>query len=69
MPLHKGNNIADEVAFEKGLCPETGKPMADIEDMEAHILNLWPGMKSPEAEKRIAMLRDYRKEHPFVADE
>lgn len=65
MPMHKGKNIADQVAVDKGLCPETGKPLADIDDMEAHINQLWPKDKSPEAVQRIGMLRKYREQNPY----
>ncbi len=67
MPLYKGKNISDEAAVAKGLCPETSKPLADIEDMENHITKLWPKDKSPEAVKRIDMLREHRKQNPYVA--
>jgi len=69
MPLIKGKNVADEVAVGKGFCPETGKLLADIEDIEGHIASLWPGQKSPEAVKRIAMLREYAAKHPAATTE
>jgi hypothetical protein len=67
MPLIKGKNVADEVAVQQGFCPETGKPLADIEDIDAHILHLWPKDRSPEAEKRIAMLKKYAASRPAPA--
>ena len=67
MPLIKGKNVSDETAFDAGYCPETGKSLADIEDMEAHIRHLWPKDRSPEAEKRMGMLREYAKQHPLKA--
>lgn len=57
MPNIKGKPIAPEVAFQRGFCPETGVPLDEIEDIEGHILHLWPGARSPEAVQRIAMLR------------
>jgi len=61
MPFLKGKLLTDAEAIAKGLCPETGKVLADIEDIEAHIAQLWPGARSPEAVNRIAMIRDWVK--------
>jgi len=61
MPFSKGKLLTDAEAILIGLCPETGKVLADIEDIEAHIAQLWPGARSPEAVNRIAMIRDWAK--------
>ena len=58
MPFLKGKLLTDAEAIALGFCPETGKILADIEDIEAHIAQLWPGAQSPEAVSRIAMIRD-----------
>ena len=61
MPFLKGKLLTDVEAIARGLCPETGKVLEDIEDIEAHITQLWPSARSPEAVSRIAMIRDWVK--------
>lgn len=63
MPLDKltGEHISPDDAIAKGLCPETGRDLSGINDIESHIKSLWPRGGSPEAERRIALLRAFDK--------
>jgi hypothetical protein len=55
-----GKAIAPDVLAARGMCPETGIDLNGV-DMETHIRNLWPGARSTEAERRIELIRAYRR--------
>ena len=68
MPVLKGKVITPQEAISKGLCPETGKSLKGV-NIEHHIQNTWHGELGPEAKERVAMLRDFAKENPAMAEE
>ena len=61
MPMIKGKHVAPADAIKQGLCPETGESLEE-DNIEDRIRRLWPGQRSPEAEQRISMLRDFDKQ-------
>jgi hypothetical protein len=55
-----GKAIAPDVLAANGQCPECGANLTNA-NVEHHIVAHWPGARSTEAERRIELIRAYRR--------
>jgi len=63
MPIVKGIELTPEEAIALDLCPETGRPLAEV-NPEEHVNALWPKGISPEGARRKQMILDWHADHP-----
>jgi hypothetical protein len=63
MPVVKGIELTPDEAIALDLCPETGKPLAEV-NPEEHVQALWPRGASEEGMRRKKMILDWHAGHP-----
>jgi hypothetical protein len=54
----RGQAVAPDKLAEAGLCPECGARL-DVVDHDTHIAGHWPKERSPEASRRIELIKSY----------
>jgi hypothetical protein len=70
MPVVKGIELTPDEAIAIDLCPETGRPLAEV-NPEEWVNHLWPSptAMSAEAARRRKLILDWHAAHPKPAKE
>ena len=70
MPIVKGLDITPDEAIKLDLCPETGRPLAEV-NPEEHVNALWPrpSAMSAEGARRRELILEWHAAHPKPAQE